>query len=132
MGLRVLLAEDNLFNQELLGVILTEAGVELEIADNGAEAVRRVTEGEKVPDVVLMDVNMPVMGGFEATRTIRGDQRFAVLPIVAMTADITPEDRARCLDAGMNDHLAKPVDTGELFRVLVKWGRQAPQEATHA
>ena len=49
-----------------------------------------------------------------------------------MTADITPEDRARCLEAGMNDHLAKPVDTGELFRVLVKWGRQAPQEARHA
>lgn len=131
-GLRILLVEDNLFNQELLGVILTEAGVELEIADNGAEAVRRVTEGAQAPDVVLMDVNMPVMGGFEATRAIRGDGRFGGLPIVAMTADITPEDRARCLEAGMNDHLAKPVDTGELFRVLVKWGRQAPGEARHA
>lgn len=131
-GLRVLLAEDNLFNQELLGVILTEAGVELEVAENGAEAVRKVTKGAEAPDVVLMDVNMPVMGGFEATRVIRGDGRFAAIPIVAMTADITPEDRARCLEAGMNDHLAKPVDTGELFRVLVKWGRQAPGEARHA
>ena len=131
-GLRVLLAEDNLFNQELLGVILTEAGVELEVVDDGAEAVRRVTEGGAAPDVVLMDVNMPVMGGFEATRAIRDDGRFASLPVLAMTADITPEDRARCLEAGMNDHLAKPVDTGELFRILVKWGRQAPVEARHA
>ena len=130
-GLRVLLAEDNLFNQELLGVILTEAGVELEVVDNGAEAVRRVTEGE-APDVVLMDVHMPVMDGFAATRALRGDRRFAALPVVAMTADITPEDRARCLEAGMNDHLTKPVDTGALFSVLVKWGRQAPQEARHA
>jgi signal transduction histidine kinase/DNA-binding response OmpR family regulator len=129
-GLRVLLVEDNLFNQELLGVILTEAGVELEVADNGAEAVRRVTEGEP-PDVVLMDVHMPVMDGFAATRAIRGDRRFGGLPVVAMTADITPEDRARCLEAGMNDHLTKPVDTGELFSVLVKWGRQAPLEARH-
>jgi signal transduction histidine kinase/CheY-like chemotaxis protein len=131
-GLRVLLAEDNLFNQELLGVILTEAGVELETVDNGAEAVRRVTDGEEVPDVVLMDVNMPVMGGFEATRTIRADQRFSALPIIAMTADITAEDRARCLGAGMNGHLAKPVDTDELFRVLVKWGRKSKREAIHA
>jgi CheY-like chemotaxis protein len=129
-GLRVLLVEDNLFNQELLGVILTEAGGELEVADNGAEAVRRVTEGE-APDVVLMDVHMPVMDGFAATRALRGDGRFGGLPVVAMTADITPEDRARCLEAGMNDHLTKPVDTGALFSVLVKWGRQAPQEARH-
>jgi two-component system, sensor histidine kinase and response regulator len=131
-GLCVLLAEDNLFNQELLGVILTDAGVELEVVDNGAEAVRRVTEGGEAPDVVLMDVNMPVMGGFEATRAIRGDRRFCGLPIVAMTADITPEDRARCLEAGMNDHLAKPLDTGELFRVLVKWGRNAQEGVRHA
>ena len=131
-GLRVLLAEDNLFNQELLGVILEEVGVELETVDNGAEAVRRVTDGEEVPDVVLMDVNMPVMDGFEATRTIRADQRFSALPIIAMTADITAEDRARCLGAGMNGHLAKPVDTDELFRVLVKWGRKSTREAIHA
>ncbi|MGE4442649.1 MAG: response regulator [Desulfomicrobium sp.] len=127
-GLRVLLAEDNLFNQELLGVILEEGGVDLETVDNGAEAVRRVTDGEAVPDVVLMDVHMPVMDGFEATRTIRADQRFNALPIIAMTADITAEDRARCLDAGMNGHLNKPVDTDELFRILVKWGRAAKGE----
>lgn len=127
-GLRVLLAEDNLFNQELMNVILTEAGVEMEIADNGAEAVRRVTDGGAAPDVVLMDVHMPVMGGFEATRAIRGDQRFSGLPIIAMTADITAEDRARCLEAGMDDHLTKPVDTEELFRILVKWGRSTQGE----
>lgn len=127
-GLRVLLAEDNLFNQELLGVILEEAGVEMEVVDNGAEAVRRVTDGGAPLDVVLMDVHMPVMGGFEATRTIRRDERFSALPIIAMTADITAEDRARCLDAGMNDHLTKPVDTDELFRILVKWGRKAQGE----
>ena len=131
-GLRVLLAEDNLFNQELLGVILDEAGVQLEVVDNGAEAVRRVTDGGAAPDVVLMDVHMPVMDGFEATRTIRADGRFGALPIIAMTADITAEDRARCLDAGMNGHLTKPVDTEELFRVLVKWGREPRGEASHA
>jgi signal transduction histidine kinase/CheY-like chemotaxis protein len=124
-GLRVLLAEDNLFNQELLGVILAEAGVETEIADNGAEAVRRVKEGGAPLDVVLMDVHMPVMDGFEATRAIRNDQRFSGLPIIAMTADITAEDRARCLEAGMDDHLTKPVDTDELIRILLKWGRKA-------
>ncbi|MDO9584521.1 MAG: response regulator [Desulfomicrobium sp.] len=127
-GLRVLLAEDNLFNQELLGVILEEAGVEMEVVDNGAEAVRRVTDGGAALDVVLMDVHMPVMGGFEATRTIRRDERFSALPVVAMTADITAEDRARCLEAGMDDHLTKPVDTDELFRILVKWGRTAKGE----
>jgi len=127
-GLRVLLAEDNLFNQELLGVILEEAGVEMEVVDNGAEAVRRVTDGGAALDVVLMDVHMPVMGGFEATRTIRCDERFSALPIIAMTADITAEDRARCLEAGMADHLTKPVDTDELFRILVKWGCTAKGE----
>jgi signal transduction histidine kinase/CheY-like chemotaxis protein len=127
-GLRVLLAEDNLFNQELLGVILEEAGVEMEVVDNGAEAVRRVTDGGSAPDVVLMDVHMPVMDGFEATRTIRRDQRFNGLPIIAMTADITAEDRARCLDAGMDGHLTKPVNTDELFRILAKWGRTAKGE----
>lgn len=127
-GLRVLLAEDNLFNQELLGVILEEARVEMEVVDNGAEAVRRVTDGGAALDVVLMDVHMPVMGGFEATRIIRGDGRFSGLPIIAMTADISAEDRARCLEAGMDDHLTKPVDTDELFRILVKWRRKAQGE----
>jgi two-component system, sensor histidine kinase and response regulator len=123
-GLRVLLAEDNLFNQELMQVILAEAGVEMEAVADGREAVLRVTEEDIPPDLVLMDVHMPVMDGFDAARAIRADQRFGGLPIIAMTADTAAEDKARCLEAGMNDHLAKPVDTGELFRILVRWGRQ--------
>jgi len=124
-GLRVLLAEDNLFNQEVMNIILTQAGVEMEVADNGAEAMHRVMEGGPSLDVVLMDVHMPQMDGYEATRNIRRDKRFSALPIIAMTADITPEDRSRCLEVGMDDHLTKPVDTDALFRVLVKWGRSA-------
>ena len=121
-GLRVLLAEDNQANQELLCLILSQAGVLVEVADNGALAVLRLMEDSlPVPDVVLMDVHMPEMDGYEATRAIRRDPRFHALPVVALTTNVLPGDRERCLEAGMNDHLAKPVDTGALFAALVRW-----------
>ena len=111
-GLRILLVEDNLFNQELLGVILTEAGVELEIADNGAEAVRRVTEGAQAPDVVLMDIRMPVLDGVEATRRIRA------LPdppaVVILTAFETDDFVLGALTAGAAGFLLKHTPPADL------------------
>ena len=127
-GLRVLLAEDNRVNQELISLILSQAGVLVEVADNGVEAVRRLMDDSRsVPDVVLMDVHMPEMDGYEATQAIRRDPRFHALPIIALTTNVMAGDRERCLDAGMNDHLAKPVDTGALFDSLVKWAATSGQ-----
>jgi signal transduction histidine kinase/DNA-binding response OmpR family regulator len=118
-GLRVLLAEDNPANQELVRLILSQAGVLVEVAGNGALAVDRVMDATLPPlDAVLMDIHMPEMDGYEATRAIRAHQRFARLPVIALTTNVLPGDRERCLDAGMNGHLAKPVDTAELFRTL--------------
>jgi signal transduction histidine kinase/DNA-binding response OmpR family regulator len=125
-GLRVLLVEDNLFNQELMTEILAGTGLILEIAGNGQEAVERIVcQDTSSFDVVLMDVEMPGMDGCEATRAVRADSRFAALPIIAMTANVMAEDRAKCLAAGMNGHLSKPVDTDELFRTLSSWAQIA-------
>jgi CheY-like chemotaxis protein len=126
-GLRVLLAEDNPTNQELIRLILSQAGVLVEVAGNGVEAVLRVMDDSRpVPDIVLMDLHMPEMDGYEATRAIRREPRFHALPVVALTTNVMAGDRERCLAAGMNDHLAKPVDTGALFAALARWtGRTA-------
>ncbi|MBU4524344.1 MAG: response regulator [Desulfomicrobium sp.] len=125
-GLRVLLAEDNRINQELICLILSQAGVLVEVANNGVEAVLRVMDASRPAlDVVLMDVHMPEMDGYEATRTIRRDPRFHVLPVIALTTNVMAGGRERCLAAGMNDHLGKPVDTGALFAALVKWAAQS-------
>jgi signal transduction histidine kinase/CheY-like chemotaxis protein len=121
-GLRVLLAEDNRVNQELISLILSQAGVLVEVAGNGIEAVLRIMDTRlPEPDVVLMDVHMPEMDGYEATQNIRRDRRFHALPIIALTTNVMAGDRERCLEAGMNDHLGKSVDTGALFAALVKW-----------
>lgn len=126
LGLRVLLAEDNRVNQELISLILSQAGVLLEVAGNGVEAVLRVMDaGLPALDAVLMDVHMPEMDGYEATRVIRRDKRFHALPIIALTTNVMAGDRQRCLEAGMNDHLGKPVDTGALFAALVRWAAQS-------
>jgi signal transduction histidine kinase/CheY-like chemotaxis protein len=121
-GMRILLAEDNQFNQELIESILAMEGVDLEIVGNGKEAVSRLRDDKRSTfEAVLMDVHMPLMDGYEATRTIRADKRFRALPIIAMTANVMAGDRERCLEAGMNDHLTKPVDTEMLFATLAKW-----------
>ncbi len=125
-GLRILLAEDNHANQEFLSLILSQAGALVEIAGNGVEAVLRIMDDARpLPDVVLMDVHMPEMDGYEATRAIRRDPRFRTLPVVALTTDVMSGDRERCLAAGMNDHLAKPVDMRALFATLVRWTARA-------
>ncbi|MBJ6724551.1 PAS domain S-box protein [Geomesophilobacter sediminis] len=120
-GVRILLVEDNRLNQEVALEILTTRDVEVELAQNGAEAVEMVTNSGKRYDAVLMDVNMPVMDGLEATRRIRRDERFRLLPIIAMTASVLPQERYLCLEAGMNDQVNKPIDVAGLFSVLRRW-----------
>ncbi|CUW40317.1 protein of unknown function [Magnetospirillum sp. XM-1] len=121
-GLKVLLVEDNDFNQQVATELLADGGVVVEIAENGAVAVDKVRAG--VYDMVLMDMQMPVMDGITATREIR-KMGHADLPIIAMTANAMQADRDRCLEAGMNDHLAKPIDPDEMFATLLKWRRAA-------
>jgi two-component system sensor histidine kinase/response regulator len=118
-GARVLLVEDNEINQEVAIGQLEDAEVFVDLAENGAEAVRMVRENDY--DVVLMDMQMPVMDGIEATRILRSDARFQTLPIIAMTANALVSDREQCLQAGMNDHIAKPIDPDQLFGVLLRW-----------
>ncbi len=127
-GMRVLLVEDNEINQEVAIGQLEDAQAAVDLAENGEIAVRMVKE--KSYDIVLMDMQMPVMDGLEATRVIRTDGRFATLPIVAMTANAMDADKQRCLEAGMNDHIAKPIDPEQLFAVLARWARPRNQEPT--
>jgi len=118
-GAYLLLAEDNEVNQELALEILGAAGIRVDVANHGAEALEKV--GLADYDGVLMDCQMPVMDGFEATRKIRADGRFSGLPILAMTANAMVGDREKCLECGMNDHVAKPIDVDHLFSTLARW-----------
>ncbi|WP_459575257.1 response regulator [Cupriavidus sp. 8B] len=116
---RVLLVEDNDINREVAVHLLQAAGIYPDTAENGAVALNLLQAGAY--DLVLMDVQMPVMDGFEATRHIREQEAFASLPVVAMTANALPEDRARCLAAGMNDHIAKPISPPAFYAMLRQW-----------
>ena len=118
-GASVLLVEDNQLNQEVAVGLLAEANVKVEIASNGKEALDMLVKHDY--DVVLMDVQMPVMDGLTATREIRKQQRFVKLPILAMTANAMQQDYEACIAAGMNDHIAKPIDPNDLFGKLLKW-----------
>jgi signal transduction histidine kinase/DNA-binding response OmpR family regulator len=120
-GARVLLVEDNELNQEVATVLLTDAGLVVELAENGQIAVDMVRA--KPFDIVLMDMQMPVMDGVTATLEIRKLPAFDALPIVAMTANVMAGDRDRCLAAGMNDHVAKPIEPQALCDALLKWVR---------
>jgi CheY-like chemotaxis protein len=121
-GARILLAEDNEINQQIAVELLEGSGATVRVAGNGREAVDLLTSGPQPPpfDVVLMDLQMPVMDGYKATAMLRADARFAALPIIAMTAHATFEERQRCLDAGMNDHVSKPIDPENLFETVEK------------
>ena len=118
-GAKVLVAEDNTINQILAEDLLTQAGLGVVIAENGKEAVERA-ENVKF-DAILMDLQMPEMDGFEATRTILEKQSGNHPPIIAMTANAMAGDRERCLAVGMVDHIAKPIDPKVLFDTLLKW-----------
>jgi len=125
-GASVLLAEDNEINQQVAKEILEQAGLVVTIANNGKEAVEMVKAGNV--EVVLMDIQMPVMGGFEATQEIRKDERFKDLPIIAMTAHAMAGDREKSLEAGMDDHVTKPIDPDELIAALVEWIKPGKRE----
>ncbi len=124
-GARILLVEDNELNREVATELLADAGFSVEAAGNGAEAVAMVRsqpEGDGY-DIVLMDMQMPVMDGIAATRAILDLPGCADLPVVAMTANAMASDRASCLAAGMKDHVAKPIDPDELWAKLKRWTR---------
>jgi PAS domain S-box-containing protein len=118
-GARILLVEDNVLNQEVASQLLRDAGFIVDLAVNGDIGVQKVKQ--TLYDMVLMDMQMPVMDGVTATREIRKLPQFENLPIVAMTANAMESDRQRCLDAGMNDHISKPVEPEDLWKVLLKW-----------
>jgi two-component system, sensor histidine kinase and response regulator len=122
-GARVLVAEDNDLNQQIAQELLTDAGFVVDIADNGRIAVDMVVAASVAYDIVLMDMQMPVMDGVSATEEIRQDPRHEDLPIVAMTANAMQIDRDRCLAAGMNDFVTKPIDPDALWQALARWIR---------
>jgi PAS domain S-box-containing protein len=118
-GAHVMLVEDNEVNQELALELLTSGGISVEVACNGEEALELL--GEREFDGILMDCQMPVMDGFTATRRIREQPRYQELPVLAMTANAMAGDREKCLQAGMNDHITKPINVDEMFSTMARW-----------
>ncbi|MDD2897940.1 MAG: response regulator, partial [Desulfuromonadaceae bacterium] len=132
-GARVLVAEDNMINQQILVELLSQVGIAVECAADGREAVALVASSTSF-NAVLMDLQMPVMDGYEATRRIRQSVSADELPIIAITAHAMAKDRDECLAAGMNGHVSKPIQPDELYAALVKWTalktvRKVPTEA---
>lgn len=123
-GTRVLLAEDEPINQEVSRQLLQDVGLQVDLAADGVEAVEMARR--QAYALILMDIQMPRLNGLEATQTIRALPGHEHIPILAMTANAFEEDRQRCLDAGMNDHLSKPVDPSRLYETLLRWLEQAP------
>ncbi len=128
-GRKVLLVEDNAINQQVAMELMESAGLKVDAASNGKEAIEMLGKGQYA--CVLMDIQMPVMDGFEATRVIRGIDKYKDLPVIAMTAHAMAGDRERCLEAGMNDHTPKPIDPEKFFKTLRRWlgGRPKPPRA---
>jgi PAS domain S-box-containing protein len=132
---RVLVVDDQPFNREIAEGLLVRVGIDVHLASNGQEALDIVSSGAEVFDLVLMDVQMPVMDGLTATRAIRNLDAFADLPIVAMTAQTMAHERERSSAAGMTDHIGKPFDEAGFYRVLARWipaGKQHLQTAASA
>jgi len=127
-SVRILLVEDNPVNQKLATFMLSKAGYKLTVAGNGEEAVRVFTENPGAFDLIFMDVQMPVMDGFEATREIRR-QGFKEIPIIAMTAESMQGDRERCLEAGMDDYVSKPIKRELVFRMVRRYALKEEKEA---
>ncbi len=121
-GARVLLVEDNEMNQELAIELLEKAGVSVVLAQHGQQALD-ILASDPAFDGVLMDCQMPVMDGYTATRLIRAEARFKDMPIIAMTANAMAGDKDKVLEAGMSDHIAKPLNVGVMFATLAKWVR---------
>ncbi len=126
LGARLLLVEDNEMNQELACELLSNAGVEVVVAGDGQQAVDILARDDRF-DGVLMDCQMPVMDGYEATQLLRANPAFSGMPIIAMTANVMMSDKQRALNAGMQDHIAKPLNVGDMFATLARWIH--PQES---
>ncbi len=128
LAFRILLAEDNPVNQKLATLMLTKAGHQVEVANDGKEAVEKYTASPGDFDLIFMDVQMPEMNGLEATKAIREWESHNSLltthhlPIIAMTAQAMKGDKEMCLEAGMDDYVTKPIKKELLFEVLDKWG----------
>ena len=118
-GVRVLVVEDNETNQQVIRELLEVVGLTVDMADGGRRALAMLDQ--QTYDIVLMDLEMPGMDGYETVRHIRRDPRFASLPILACTAHAMAETRQRCLEVGMNDHLVKPIRQGRLYAILEQW-----------
>ncbi|MEN3373338.1 response regulator [Dechloromonas sp. ZS-1] len=116
---RILLVEDEPINQEIAREVLRDVQLLVDTADNGAEALRLT--GEIRYDLILMDMQMPVMNGVDATRAIRGLPGYKDVPVLAMTANAFNEDREACLAAGMNDFITKPTEPAVLYQLLLRW-----------
>ncbi|VAW47275.1 sensory box histidine kinase/response regulator [hydrothermal vent metagenome] len=125
-GTYILLVEDNEINQQVAQELLASQNISVDIAENGQVALAFLDKNPDKYNVVLMDIQMPVMDGYEATQKIRQQPRFSKLPIIAMTANVMVGDKERATQVGMVDHVAKPIDVKELFRVLGKWISTTP------
>jgi CheY-like chemotaxis protein len=126
VGRRVLLVEDIELNRDLVAELLADLGISVTMAFNGREGVEQALTGGF--DLVLMDIQMPIMDGLVATRSIRADRRFSKMPIIAMTAHAMTGDRNQSLDAGMNDHLTKPINPHRLTEALLRWMPARPAQ----
>ena len=122
-GARVLLVDDNEINQQVAQEILEDLGLLVTVVDNGQKAVSLIEEEEPF-EAVFMDLQMPILDGYEATKIIRSEPKNQTLPIIAMTAHAMVGDREKCLDAGMNDHVSKPIEVKELYECLDRWIKQ--------
>jgi CheY-like chemotaxis protein/HPt (histidine-containing phosphotransfer) domain-containing protein len=131
-GMRLLVVEDNKINQMVASGLLGQEGALVTLADNGALGVQAVANAQPAFDAVLMDLQMPVMDGLEATRSIRKDLGIAHLPIIAMTANVMASDREACLAAGMNEHIGKPFELDHVVTVLQRLVRFAAPVVTPA
>ena len=121
VAMRLLLVEDNIINQKVVLAILRKKGYQIDVANDGVEALARIQTGGAGYDAVLMDVQMPVMDGLEATRVIRGNPQWAHLPIIAMTAHAMNGDQERCMQAGMNAYISKPVQPAHLIATIERY-----------
>src|SRR5205085_3049742 len=129
-GSRILLVEDNDINQQVAKELLEDAGLVVDVAENGRAALDRI--GEHKYDLVFMDMQMPVMDGVTATHRIRAVRHLDAMPVVAMTANAMEHDRRKCLDAGMNDFLVKPIDPADMWNLLLRWVRPRSVPAANA
>ncbi|WP_323900125.1 CHASE domain-containing hybrid sensor histidine kinase/response regulator [Aeromonas caviae] len=131
-GVRLLLVEDNALNRQVAGELLTHEGASVVMAEDGLQGVRIATQQPDAFDIIIMDMQMPVMDGLQATREIRAVPVLAALPILAMTANASQADREACLQAGMNDHVGKPIDIDEVVELILKLvqGKAVPAAGT--